>query len=184
MKRGLINVLVIVAFFVSVSSSEAYKSNSRFGEMKNTTSTSKIAGGVRLYDEFPGLKNFPVEKDDLGYELMYEYHEGIGYWQLGAVYMPAPNDDRFDYLISPQINLILKDSIYRIGTGAMKTYVKTADDKYWTDLHWQMILGLGFPIGNHFSIDIYAHYVYTNWKEITDTDMAAIDYSVLLSVSF
>jgi hypothetical protein len=184
MKRVVKSIVVIMTFFISVSSSVAYDKKSKFGEVKDTSATSKIAVGVRLYDEFPGLKNFPVEKDDLGYELMYEYHEGIGYWQLGAVYMPAPDDDRFDYLVSPQINLILKDRIYRIGTGALKTYVKTDDDEYWTDLHWQMILGLGLPLGDHLSIDVYAHYVFKSWKDFTDTDMAAIDYSALLSVSF
>lgn len=184
MKQGVISVLVIVVFLTSATFSEAYDRKSKFGQLKETESTSKIAGGVRLYDEFPGLKNFPIEKDDLGYELLYEYHEGIGYWQLGAAYIPAPDDDRFDYLVSPQINLILKDRIYRIGTGAMKTYVKTNSDKYWTDLCWQMILGLGLPLGDHLSIDVYAHYVFKSWKDFTDTDQAAIDYSALVSVNF
>ncbi len=184
MKRGLTPVLMLSFLLASILPAGAFENQTRFGKAKTSVSTGKITAGVRLHDEFPGLPELPVEKDDLSYELMYEYHEGIGLWQIGAGYMPGPRDDRFNYLITPQVNLIFKDRIYRLGSGIMKTYVESDSGSSWTDLYWQVIAGLGFSFGDHFGLDIYAHYVIENWKDIGDTDMAAVDYTAHLSISF
>ncbi len=182
--HGEMAVLAVLFILSTALSAGAFENKTKFGTMKEPETLSKFSGGARLHDEFPGLPELPVEKDDLSYELMYEFHDGIGYWQVGAGYMPEPDDKRFEYLITPQVNLILKDRIYRLGAGALKTYVKTEDDTAWTDLYWQVIAGLGFPIGSFISIDICAHYVFTDWKKIGDTDMAAVDYTAHLALSF
>ncbi len=183
MKRGLILMVLALVVPAIACPAAAFDKTTRMGEPKSNRSTSRISMGVRLMDEFPGLKDFPVEKDDLAYEMMYEYHEGIGLWQIGAAYIPD-GDDRFDQLITPQVNLIFKDRIYRLGSGVLKTWVKTEDDDAWTDLYWQVIAGLGFTFGDVIGLDISVHYVFENWKDITDTDMAAVDYSARLSLSF
>jgi hypothetical protein len=115
---------------------------------------------------------------------MYEYHEGIGLWQIGADYVPRSSDKRFDSIITPCINLILKDRIYRIGLGALKSHVETDGDSYWTDIYYQVIAGLGIPLGSRFSFDIYGHYVFKKWDKFTDSDYAGFEYSALLGISF
>ena len=183
MKRG--PILMVTALFLTALSipAWAFDKTTRMGEPKAAPSSSRISMGVRLMDEFPGLKDFPVEKDDLAYELFYEYHEGIGLWQIGAAYIPD-GDERFDYLVTPQVNLIFKDRIYRLGSGVLKSCVATEDGEDWTDLYWQVIAGLGFTFGDFIGLDISAHYVFKKWKDIADTDKAAVDYSARLSLSF
>jgi hypothetical protein len=120
----------------------------------------------------------------MSYDLMYEYHEGIGFWQLGASYAPGPSDKRFDYVITPELSLILKDRIFRLGVGAMKSYVKSEEDSNWTSLYWKATAGLGIPLGKHLGIDLYANYLFKSWGKITDKDTSGLDYRALISFGF
>lgn len=180
----LIGAAAVLSLLMVSSSAEAKTRKPKFGQIKDDGPSSRIAFDVRLHDEFPGLADLPVEKNDVSYGLFYEYHEGIGYWQIGADYMPSPGTEGADYIVTPEINLILKDRIYRLGSGAMKSYVKGDDGRHWTSIYWQVIAGFGIPLGDYFSIDIYAHYVFNSWKEFTDTDLNAVDYTAGFTLSF
>lgn len=157
---------------------------SSFATAQSTSSTHKLAGGARGHASFPGIDNLPLEKGDYSYLLMYEYHESKAFWQFGASYAPAPSDDRFEYIITPQMNLIFKDKIFRLGGGVMTSRVKTANDSDWTNMLWQICFGLEIPLGSRIGIDIYGYYVYESWKTFTDSDKTGLEYSALLSIAF
>ena len=147
-------------------------------------SMNKLVGGVTFHTKIPAITNLPLKDGDFSYDLMYEYHEGIGFWQIGASYAPGPSDNRFDYILTPQVNLIIKDRFYRLGVGALKSHVETQDERHWTDIYWQIIAGIEIPLGSHFGIDLYGHYVFKRWDKITESNDGGLEYSALLAVSF
>lgn len=183
MKFGLIPVILLMLLVCSIPFAFAEDDDFTYGKPMRG-SMHRISGGARIHDNLPGVIDVPLEKHDLSYRLMYEYHEGVGYWQMGASWTPSPDDERFEYVVTPEFNLILKDRIYRLGTGIMKSRVKTDDESFWTVMYWQVIAGIGIPLGDRFELGIFGHYVFKNWRHVTETDEAAIEGSALLSVSF
>ncbi|MBU1170647.1 MAG: hypothetical protein KKD44_13885 [Proteobacteria bacterium] len=144
----------------------------------------KLVAGAQYHTTIPDFTDLPLKRGDYSYKLLYEYHEGIGFWQLGASYAPSPKDRDIDYVLTPQINLILKDRFYRLGAGALKSRVKGKTESHWTDVYWQICAGLGIPLGSRFSFDVYAHYVFESWDSIRDSDKGGVEYSALLGVTF
>ncbi|WP_300673839.1 hypothetical protein [Desulfoluna sp.] len=144
----------------------------------------KLALGARYHDKIKGMPELPFDKGDLSWLLAYEYHAPLAFWQLGLGYTPESNTDSGAKVFTPQINLIFKDSIYRLGAGALKSYVDVDGETDWTDIYWQMIAGIEVPLGAHASLGLYGCYVFNKWDEITQTDDNGITGNLLLSVGF
>jgi len=146
--------------------------------------THKLSLGARYHDEVKSVYGLPFESGDLSWLLAYEYHEKIAFWQLGVGYAPESNTDRDAKVITPQINLIFKDGIYRLGTGALQSYVDMDGNTDWTSLYWQVIAGIDVPLGLNASIGIYGCYVFHRWDEITDASDNGLAGNLLLSWGF
>lgn len=156
----------------------------QFGKSKAQTVTSKLALGVMWMPEIPGFTGYPFEEGDLSYKLFYEYHEGIGFWQLGLGYTPSPGNDAIDDVLTPEINLILEDGVCQLGLGAMMSHVNGEVESDWTDVYWQIIAGIEIPLGSRFGLELHGHYLFEQWGDIGDSDKGGPGGSVLLSFSF
>jgi len=151
---------------------------------QNNDRTHKLAMGVRYHDEIKAIPELPFEQGDLSWLLAYEYHSRIAYWQLGLGYTPESNTDSDAKVLTPQLNLIFKDSIYRIGFGALKSYVDVDGETDWTDLYWQAIAGIELPLGSHASLGLFGCYVFDKWDDITDSGDNGLAGNLLLSWGF
>ena len=176
--------LFIIVFFIVSLSSTAY-AEKRKSWLTNTgdKTTGKIAAGARLHFDYAEFDRIPIQEDDYSYLLFYEIHNEFAYWQIGGAFTPGPEDNRFDHIITPQLNLIAKDSIYRLGVGALISNVKMNDDSDWTRVYWQGIFGIGIPIGR-FGIDLYGHYVFESWNKPGEPASEAPEVSLLVNFSF
>lgn len=87
-----------------------------------------VSLGVRHHAAHSAFLAYPFDEGDLSYGLAYEYHEGGGYWQLALDY-GAKTGELYptDYVVTPQINLLFKDSYWRLGAGALTSYVRYED---------------------------------------------------------
>ncbi|GAB6093949.1 hypothetical protein JCM14469_02010 [Desulfatiferula olefinivorans] len=180
-KVPIARAMILILLAASAVSAAPRSARHRFGTPAEGPSQ-RLAVGIQGHTDIEAFTDRPLSNGDLSGTLFYEYHEGIGLWQIGAAY--APSADHADEVFTPQISLILKDRIYRMGTGALISYVKQDGDRDWTDVYWQILAGLSIPLGKRFSVDVYGHYVFEAWDEITDSDRGGLEYSALLSVSF
>ena len=146
--------------------------------------THKLALGVRIHDEIKAIPELPHDQGDLSWLLAYEFHSNIAYWQLGLGYTPESNTDRDAEVLTPQINLIFKDSIYRLGLGALTSYVDEGGETDWTDVYWQAIVGIELPLGSHASLGLFGCYVFNKWEDITESGDNGIAANLLLSWGF
>jgi hypothetical protein len=183
MKRcGLILGLIGLVMTMSCPAM-AWTSNTRFGK-KTRTITQKLAVGAQWHGGIPDLEDLPLDDGDLSAKLVYEYHDSAAFWQLGATYTSSPDQEGVDYVLTPELNLIFKQDIYRLGAGALKSKVRSETDSYWTSVYWQVIAGVGIPLGDSFSFDIYGHYVFKEWGSLGDSDNGNVNFSALIAVSF
>lgn len=173
----------LAVFVLTTSVPVMAQTNPRFGKTPDA-SLNKLVVGAQGHATISDFTDLPLKSGDYSYKLMYEYHEGIGYWQLGASYAPSPSAEGVEYVLTPQVNLILKDRIYRLGAGALKSYVEGDEDSHWTSVYWQICAGLGIPLGSRFSLDLYGHYVFERWDSIRDSDKGGVEYSALLAFTF
>lgn len=182
MKFTWMLVCAVVISVLSVSPAWA-RSSYRFGKNQESVTSHKLSGGVTWYTEIPGFTDYPLSDRDMGYNLYYEYHESGGFWQLGASYIPSPDNDGVKDVLTPEINLLLKDKIYRLGTGALISYVDYGSDTDWTEVYFQFVGGLEIPIGS-FGIELHGRYVFKSFRSITDSQKGGPAYSVLISYTF
>src|ERR1035437_3253967 len=113
--------------------------------------------GMRLHaanDTFVGDKKVYGDKD-LSYKLGYEYHESSAFWQLAANWTPeATGAADTDWAMAPEMNLLFKDGWFRAGPGILIDYVSRSDGSSdWTSVYWQLLAGVGIPLGNTFTLD-------------------------------
>ena len=145
-----------------------------------------VTGGVRWHAEHSVFSDLPFGKGDLSYALGYEYHEGMALWQICADYAPdLSGTNKANYAITPQLNLLFKDKIWRAGLGVLDTYVSSKDDAHngWTSIYWQFIAGIDVPI-KKFSLGASVFYPFAHWGELDRFDYRDLDYGVSLSYHF
>lgn len=150
----------------------------------NSEGTHKIALGARYNDEVKAVSGLPFERGDVSWLLAYEYHEKIAFWQIGVDYAPKSSTDSEAKVITPQISLIFKDDIYRLGAGVLQSYVDIDGETDWTALYFQMIAGVDIPLGSRASIGLYGCYVFRQWKELIETDDNGLAANLILSWAF
>lgn len=171
---------------------------------RGSKSEQAVGLGVRSHALHSVFTDLPFDDGDLSYGLSYEFHEAAGYWQLAVDYCMDPTRmatgsvttvagrtttnmvDMADSVITPQINLVFKDKIWRGGVGALSSYIEPADDSVdaeWSDIYYQFLLGAGIPLGR-LGLDVLAVYPFDDWGNLGDFDTGDIDVQVWLKLSF
>lgn len=143
-----------------------------------------LAVGARYHVASVVLPELPYDDGDLSYGVAYELHEENAFWQLAVSGAPELNGNvEADYVITPELNLILKDRMFRGGVGIMDSYVETPVDSEWTDLYYQLILGLSAPI-RKVNVAVYAYYPFADWDKLNEFDWEDVEFGVWLSMGF
>lgn len=151
-----------------------------------------LNAGGRYHTENTVFTDLPYGNADISYALFYTFAEKYAAIQLGVDFAPdvsgtrdAPNTNKTDYVVTPQLNLIIKDRIFRAGVGLLTGYIR--DDKGggdWLDPYWQMMLGLDIPLGKNFSVEGNVYYVLETWDKIADFRLKEIEYGLWLNYHF
>jgi hypothetical protein len=146
--------------------------------------------GVRRQVDHSAFTELPYGDGDLSYLLAYEYHEQAAFWQLGASYTPDVSGTNatggeVDSVITPQLNLVFKDSYWRAGIGVLDGYEQAASGgtNDWTGVYWQFILGAEVPV-RKFSVGVQAFYTFHKWRSLSDFDARDIEYGGSLTYHF
>ena len=151
-----------------------------------------LSVGGRYHTENTVFTDLPYGNADISYGLAYTFAEEHVGLKLGADFSPdvsgmrdAPHTNKTDYVITPQVNFIVKDRIFRGGVGILTSYIR--DDKGegdWLDLYWQMMLGLCIPLGKNFSLEGNIYYVLERWDKITEFRLKELEYGLWLNYTF
>jgi len=140
--------------------------------------------GARWHVNHTVFEELPFDDGDLSYGLAYEYHDEAAYWQLAVHYTPDAGTNGTDYVVTPQINLIFKDRIWRLGVGALDSYVAAEDGGGdWGDVYWQLLTGLNLPLFR-FQLNANAFYVFESWSDLDDFDTDDLEYGFWLTYPF
>jgi len=152
-----------------------------------------IVAGARRHAEHSAFKELPFADGDMSYTVGCEYHDLSGYWQFIVGYAPdvgtntTPNaagvSNKVDYVLTPQLNMLVVDGIWIGGMGVMASQVKTELTDDWTDIYWQFMFGIEIatPI---IRLEILAYYPFENWGELSEFDFGDIDYGGALKIVF
>lgn len=151
-----------------------------------------LSAGGRYHTENTVFTDLPYGNADISYALFYTFAEEYAAIQIGTDFAPdvsgtrnAPNTNKTDYVITPQVNLIIKDRIFRGGIGLLTSYIR--DDKGegdWLNPYWQMMLGLCFPLGKNLSVEGDVYYVLEDWGKIANFRPKEIEYGLRLNYNF
>jgi hypothetical protein len=145
----------------------------------------KVSIGTRRHINHSEFDSLPFGDGDLTYLVAYECHEAVGFWQLGIGYTPEPSGDKsVDYVLTPQISLIVKDGFWRVGLGALKSYIAGNQGNNWMDIYWQFNFGINIPFSSRIGLDVNSYYVFEEWDKIMDFDTRDIEFGVLLNFKF
>jgi len=151
-----------------------------------------LSAGGRYHTENKVFTDMPFSNGDISYPAAYTFSDGHFALRLGVDFAPsasgsrdAPNTNRTDYVITPQASIILKDRIYRLGTGVLTSYVRDREGEGdWIDPYWQVMLGLDFPLGDFVSLELNAHYVIEKWAKLSHFRIKELEYGLWLSYHF
>jgi len=151
---------------------------------RRNQNTSAVAG-IRRHSAHSEFEELPFERRDMSYGLAWEVHDANGYWQLGVNYTPdvghATNDVK--YVATPFANLFLKDKGWIAGVGILTSYVVREEEKDWTRLYWQMILGFSVPVGQ-FELDVLGYYPFKRWTDVRNFATRDLEFGALLRYRF
>jgi len=151
-----------------------------------------LSVGGRYHTENTVFTDLPYGNADISYALAYTFAEKYVAIKLGADFAPdvsgdrdAPHTNKTDYVISPQVNLIVKDRIFRGGVGLLTSYIRdNQGEGDWLDPYWQLMLGLAIPLGAHFSVEGNVYYVLQNWDKIANFRPKDIEYGLWVNYNF
>ena len=147
-----------------------------------TRSVSRMGAGARYHKAQDTVVAAPFD-DDVSYGLMYEYHEGETFWQLGVNYADSMGSNDVDYVITPEINLLFADKVWRGGAGALASYVSDDITSDWSDVYFQFVLGFEIPVGN-MSLEILAYYVFDDFDALGEFDFDEVEVGAWLMYAF
>ena len=175
--------ILIVAAVLVTGEPEAMAQARRQPARRNQNTS--VVAGIRRHSEHSEFEELPFERRDMSYGIAWEVHDANGYWQLGVNYTPdvghATNDVK--YVATPFINLMLKDKGWLAGVGVLSSYIVTEEDKDWTSLYWQMMLGFSVPVGN-FEIDVMGYYPFKSWSKLRDFSTRDLEFGGLFRYRF
>lgn len=152
-----------------------------FGEKPYHT----LGTGARYHQKHTAFAEYPFGKGDLSYGLVYEFHEENAYWQVACGYASRPSGTpQSDYAVTPQVNLIIKDRIWRGGLGVAWTYVAgQPDGSGWTDFYWQFLAGISMPVVR-LPLSVLAYYPFDRWSNLDEFDFRDVEYGVWVHFRF
>jgi hypothetical protein len=154
-------------------------------QMANAQTDTSLSFGVRQHAEQPDFPDISFGDGDISYGLALTAGDGLGYWQGALLYTPdIEGIDDLDYALTPQLNLILKEKLWRMGVGGAATYISSDSDSGWNDFFWQLMLGLGLPPMGKVSLEAHAIYIFDEWGNIGDFDVDNLEYAVWMGVKF
>jgi len=147
------------------------------------------AVGARYHTDHSAFEGLPYGDGDISVGAAYEWHEEAGYWQVAVDYAPvvrgSSTNASADYIVTPQLNLILSDRMWRGGAGVLSSYLGSesgASD--WTPFYWQLLAGLNLPLHSRVYCDVFAYYVLEQWNEIKLFDWRDLEVGLWLGMSF
>jgi hypothetical protein len=160
-----------------------------------------ISLGGRYHTELSEFSDLPYGNGDISYILAYQYTQGCAIWQFACDLGPDVSGKKevytnsasatytnlvgVDYIITPQFNLIFRDSYFRGGGGIRTSYIRDSKGEgEWLDPYWQLQLGLSFPIYKRFSLDIHTYYVYERWDKLIKFKFGDLEYGALVNFAF
>jgi hypothetical protein len=146
-----------------------------------------LSGHVRQFDNHRHFDDRPFAKDDFGYGLSYAVGDDKGRWQLGSLYTPdaGKGDTELDYALTPFLNLVFKDKYFLVGMGISQTFMSAKEgDDDWTDLYWNVLTGLEFPVTKRISLAGLAIYDYEEWGKLGDFAFDDVEFAAVLNLLF
>ncbi|OGV62162.1 MAG: hypothetical protein A2498_14095 [Lentisphaerae bacterium RIFOXYC12_FULL_60_16] len=160
----------------------------RRSSRKTGSGNSRWGAGARLYaarDEAP-VRGIPVTSDEGAAVLAYEFHENNAFWQLAVNYLPRiDGTNGLDYAVTPEINLVYKQSAWQMGVGVYNHHVWDAEGEHdWAGTLWQIMLGLNIPLGRSLSLDLSTFYATPKLDQLQDFDTKHLDYRILATFTF
>lgn len=168
--KTVTSILIVLALCIATTHAAA-SSKQRFGV------------GARYHAQHNAEEREVAFDDESTYGIVYEYHEGNTFWQLGAQYGTSLGTNDVDYIITPEINLMLTDGAWRGGIGALATYFSGDVDDDWSDIYYQFILGVDFPIGS-LALSLQTAYVFEDFDKLDEFDFDELDWAGYLSYQF
>lgn len=153
--------------------------------------------GLRFHTAHSEFADLPFGNGDLSYALAYEMLEEYLSLQIAMDYAPdvsgktysGPDDTtgiEVDYILTPQVNLLVLDPPWRMGFGIRTSYIRYSGDveSEWMDTYWQLQLGLNFPLSANVSMDACAYYVWERWSTFTKFHFRDLEYGMWLNCKF
>lgn len=139
----------------------------------------------RYHQDQEEFTEYPFNTGDLSYMVAWETDNDDALVQFGAAFCPSFKErETLDYAVTPQMNLLLKDRVFRGGLGILTTYTQGDEDDDWTDMYWQFLLGLSFGVTKKVTLDTYAVYPFKDWDSLGDFKGEAIEYTAGLAWHF
>jgi hypothetical protein len=143
-------------------------------------------------------EDIPYGDNDLSYGVSYEVHDAGGWWQFALNYSddltPRENIDTNDAttvetVLTPEVNLIMKDNYWLAGLGVLMSYVEEEDlegetNEEWTDLYYQFLIGFDIQLARSLELELLAYYPFQDWGDLGDFDFDDIDIGGWISYRF
>jgi hypothetical protein len=143
-----------------------------------------VSAGIRRHTDHSVMTELPFDEGDISYTAGWEIHDPSGYWQLLIGYTPeVGGTNAVDYVITPQLNLLLEDRGWQAGVGVLGSYVKTDAGSDWTDVYWQFLLGFTLQLPA-FSVDIVSYYPFKSWGDLSDFDTGDLEFGVMFKLFY
>jgi hypothetical protein len=190
MKKAILLTVTALLGMIATAASGApnvFGIPSRGGRGKSTVfgMTSRGALGVRFQPMHSYIETWPYD-GDLAYGLAYALYDGMGYLEVGLDYTPeATADSVIDDVLTPRLNLGLKDGIFVAGIGLADGYVsKATGGSEWTGLIYQFQLGVDVPFGQNFEVGASAYYSFDDVGELGDFEFDELEYGIHVGYFF
>lgn len=150
---------------------------------------SAAAAGIRYHSDhsaFTAEEGWAYTEGDISYTGAYEWHEEAGYWQLAVEYTPLSDESNIvDYAVTPQLNLVFNDGVWRGGVGILDTYLQPQDGEgEWSGIYWQLLAGLSFPLYKTFTVDVFSAYPFKEWGRLRDFKWADLEFGGWVNFTF
>ena len=169
--------------------------------LAQSTSSTLLGVGLRHHATPSVFTDYPFEDGDMSYGISYELNDAAGYWQIAVEYAAntaASRTNSADYVVTPQLNLVIEDNFWRAGVGIAANYIEYETDAVaaseadanteaslengWSDVYYQFLLGVCLPLGS-MSLDIFAAYPFDDWGALDDFDANDIEIALWLKFS-
>ncbi len=141
--------------------------------------------GGRRHVNHSEFLELPFGDDDMSYFIAYELHDLSGLWRIALNYTSSIEaTDSVDYVLTPEVDLLVKDKMLMGGVGMLKSYIKDEISSDWTTTYWQLILAANFGMSQSVMLDVGAYYLFEEWKKVDEFDVDDLEYAASLKFSF